>query len=836
MTISTIKSRKTRLLAGACAAAMLAMAPSFGSAALGQAAEQVFNIPAQSLASALRQFGLMADKQVMFSAEAVQGHMAQPLSGSYEPLAALSQLLEGTGLVYEVTSSNVLLVRAVDTAGTTKMGDQAGEISNSFVLEEIIVTAEKRAESLQDIPIAISAFSNQTIERRGIDGLRDLQQIAPSLQFGESQNNPHVSLRGIGAELPNIGAESGIAIAQDGIVLSNRFLFDADFFDVERVEVMRGPQGTIAGRNATGGAINVYSRRPTEEFEAGIKAALGNYNRVALDGYLSGPILGDKLLARVAVRSDRAEGWLHNKLLDTHLNETDKVFVRTSFLTNIWDNFEAHLILEGSFDRGLKAPSVEAGRARSDTPSIGEYAGVQQSDLDALEIYTNTPANPDQREEKYQATLKLTWDVSDAATVTSTTGYIDFFAEIGGDYDSSAADAVPIPDIGVDVWQLSQEITLAADLSDRLDLIFGGLYYRSSAKEPLNVGLPYSGIPVGTLLLEPSQDLSSWSLYTQLRYRISDTLRVALGGRYTYDDKDFTEIDTFAGNPGLVPGAPASKTWSAFTPRVAIDYTPTDDMTVFASVSRGFKSGGFNTYSVPVDRYEPEYVWSYELGLKANWLDRRLRTALTAFYMDYTDLQQSIFGEGERALPKTSNAASSKIKGIEAELEAFVTDQFRVSASGTWLDATYSDLKTSDALFPELGEFNPATGLNVRDLSGNRLVRAPEWQFSFTGEYTIPLQGEWQAVLRTDYYWQDAVFFDFFNNDLLKQGAYGLLNLYGAIETEDGRWKFAAYARNLLDERYFGNKLTSIGGAPVPVHSGNIGTPRMYGVSLSHQF
>ncbi len=789
-----------------------------------------FAIEAQSLGSALNAFGSQSGLQVAVSEDLVEGHMAPAISGQLSAEAALQGLLAGSGLTYAFVNENTVVLKQGPSGLQAETGKAESEKEVSFVLEEIIVTAEKRAESLQDIPIAISAFSSEGIEKSGVTGISDLRQIAPSLQFGQTSIDNFVSIRGIGSELQNVGAEAGVTVSVDGISLVNHVMFDADFLDVERVEVLRGPQGTISGRNATGGAINIHSKRPTTEFEGGIKATIGNYDRLGLEGYISGSLIEDKLQGRIAVRSERSDGWLKNTYRKEEHEGADKVQGRASFIANVSDIVEAYLVFEAMIDRSSPVSGLDLGRIRADEPGFAEARGVPAFDPDTLEYQAELPNT--RHLENYRTSLNLTWEINPSVNLEARTGYISHKQDRQDDFDGTIITAAAQTSVIIDAWQLSQEITLTADINDQFDMILGGFYMRGDTKEYVVLGLPLLDFPLESFTLDPREDLHSYAVYTQWRYRFSDEFRLTVGARYTNDTKKYFEEDIILGASSI---AKNKETWGAFTPRIAIDYSPVDDVTLYASLSRGFKAGGFNTFSgvggVP-DDYAPEFVWNYEAGVKAAMLDKKLRTSLSVFYMDYTDLQQGLLLTPEGGgIPVQSvrNASAATIKGIEMEAEAFLSENFMLTASGTWLDATFDELMTNDQIFPELGE---------RDLRGNKLVRAPEWQFSVSGEYTIPLGEDWLAIMRADYYWQDQVFFTFFNHDMNSQDSYGLLNLSTAIETLDGQWRVSVFARNILDKRYVSTSTTFLAASPEgeKTRFGNLGEPRMYGISLAYKF
>ncbi len=791
-----------------------------------------FDIEAQPLAKALLEFNKQSGLTVAASSDLVAGKAAPAIQGTMDAEAALQKILGNSGLQFTKTSTGAYLVSqaagANSTSGAGSMSD-ADEENVSFVLEEIIVTAEKRAESLQDIPIAISAFSGNTIEQAQVSGINDLKQLAPSLQFGQASTDTFVSIRGIGSELKNVGAEAGVIISQDGVPLSNTVMMSSRFLDIERIEVLRGPQGTISGRNATGGAIKIHSKKPTEEFEGGIKVALGNYNRVDTESHLSGPIADSNILARLVVSTERADGWLTNTLRQEDSNDVDAVHARATFLTNLSEDLEAFLVLESRIDHSSPASNLMFGTGIEGEPSIADIRNVSIFNEDTLEYEADW--SNDKKLEEYRAVLKLTWDINPNVSLSSTSGYISFLVKQKGDFDATSFPSSVFDRTGADITQFSQEFTLAADLGDNLDLIAGVLYMNAVASQPLSFGILEIGIPAGGFTVESDQNLDSYGVYAQVRYQMANDIRLTLGARYSHDKKSLAEEAEILGSP-FIPLTTVKGKWSAFTPRVAVDYTPNDDITLYASVSRGFKAGGFNTFER--SKFNPEYVWNYEVGMKGSGLDNHLQTSLTGFYMDYTDLQQGLFVQDGTGItiPRVENASAADIWGVEAEIRAQISEKFILTASGTWLDATFTKLLTVNPLFPDEGE---------QDMSGNQLTRSPEWQLNVSGIYTMPVNEEWQAVLRADYFWQDHIFFDFFNNDKVAENAYGLLNFSASLETMDGRWQLTAFARNAFNKRY---KLTTYAGL-VNVQDGGpqrsevvglLGEPQMYGISLAYNF
>jgi iron complex outermembrane receptor protein len=711
---------------------------------------------------------------------------------------------------------------AVLAAGMSPAAAQQQQTAAAAQPEEIVVTAEKRSERLRDIPVSISAYGGEGLEAAGVEGIRGLQTQAPSLQAGASGAETYLSIRGVGSEIISIGAEPGVTVSQDGVVFARHLLFDQQFLDVARIEVLRGPQGTISGRNATGGAINVISNRPTREFEAGLAATVGNYSRFSTEGYVSGPLSGDRVLGRFAFATDYAHGWLKNTDIDERLGGQDRYRGRASLLFNLSDSFEALATFDALLDNSTPQRTINIGRARPDRPSLGEVFNVTELDLDELTYATTFPR--DYRREQYGASLRLTKDLGDSAQLVSISGYWDSDIRDENDADGTNASLGEFPTFDYKIWQLTQELTLTADLSDRLDLILGGLYLKESAKQPLEFIATALMIGPGLYTAIPDQDLESWSGYTQLRYKLTDKLRASIGARYTHDAKQYTQTGfIFAPVSG---GGKAS--WDALTPRFAIDYQPSDDVMLFANVSRGFKAGGFNTLNVnPVNKFNPEYVWSYEVGAKTSFLDDRANINFSAFYMDYKDLQQQIFRPANGiVVSAVENAAKARIKGFELETSFRPMQGLRLSAAVTHLDTRLSGVSTIDPVHPERG---------LQDLSGNRLARSPRWQVVLGGEYSVPISETTELSLRADYSYRTKQFFDFYNRPLIAQDGYGLLNLAATLDIND-RWSITAFGRNVTDKRYRANALSSVLIPDVPLNLVAVGEPRMYGIKVGVKF
>jgi len=720
---------------------------------------------------------------------------------------------------------------------------QSSARTNDNALEEVVVTAEKRAEGLQNIPIAITALSDATLQKAGVKEVGDLVQLTPSLQFGTRSTNVFIAMRGIGQAGQDIGSQSGVTVSLDGVPLLNHFMMNPAFMDIERVEVLRGPQGTIAGRNATGGAINIHSQGPTSDNDGSLSLTAGSRERLGLKGYVNGSF-SDKLSGRLSFQREEAEGWLKNDFIGKRNDDTDVTEVRGQLLFKPTDTFRIRTLVDYTHDRSDPGFAQILGRADPARPTVTELPTYTfpRNDPDRRTFYFNEPNHRDVKD--FRATAAVTWDLSPGMTLTSTTGFIRHDIDLT-DLD---VDATPAPNsrfdlIGLYAKQVTQEFTLTADLGERADIVAGVFYMRGDSSEPLYLSLPTFK---NYLVYLPKETLDSYAAYAQFRYQLTDKLRATVGGRYTIDDKSYKMASSVAGVGRLMSD---SGKFKAFTPRVALDYTPTDETLMYASVSRGFKSGGFNTLgdvTLPVNRFNPEYVWNYEVGLKAMMFDRKLRMSLTGFYADYTNLQQTVFRLNDATqvrFPRVENSTSATIKGVELEGEATPVTGLRLTGAVTYLDADFGFFCNNNPLFPSVPTSPSCVGV-TRDgqplpsgavqLKGNTLTQAPQWQYNVSAQYTFPVSDTFNLTGRVDYKWQSRTYFDIYNNPQNSQAGYGLLN--GSIElaTQDRAWSLLAWVRNAADKRYVSQG--SAGSGANAAITGSLGIPRMSGLTLSHRF
>ncbi|HEV2442294.1 MAG TPA: TonB-dependent receptor [Steroidobacteraceae bacterium] len=727
----------------------------------------------------------------------------------------------------------VLGIWATANGGHVAMADDQTSLGQ---LQEVVVTAEKREVSVKEIPIAIYATTGKHLADSGISSVQDLPQLATGLQFGTQSNTTFASIRGVGSEIPDLGGEAAVAITQDGLTLAHPQLFNADFLDVGRIEVLRGPQGTIQGRNASAGAINIYSNLPTAEPTGSIELGYGSYNDFKTEAILSGPILGSGLLGRIAAATETGNGWWRNTVVENptvtreqDTNNKSRTHVRGSILAKSSQDFTALLTVEYLIDHSIPQQGVYLNaRTAPNNPNLIEAynatfnANIPYPDVQGLRGATDFWQS--QYVTQSNTGLKLSWSLSPTSSLTSLTGYIDHRSEAYYDYDDTAAQISENDPIDYTFKTFSEEITLLAKPLSSFDLVAGILYLRDYGTEsPLTYTSALEGLTSpGYSIVGPFQWTTSTGAYGQIRYFASDALHFDFGARYTRDKKDY-EFTSATINSTFVPfDLRDSHSWSAFTPRVAVGYDIGRSLTWYASVARGYKSGGYNTFAVPLSTYNPEYVTTYETGLK--YQDSNFRGAADVFYSNYKDIQQFLYKTlvGTSFESQIVNAAAARIYGLEADLNARVTDMARVFGNVSLTHARFTDLNTA----------NPYTGGGIENLSGNVLPRAPTVQAVAGAEFEVPVAGNLNFVFNSNFRWQSKQYNDLFDTPAGLMPAYGILNARAEIETLKGDWQVAAYINNALDKRYFTNILIS---APASVQ-GNVGTPRLYGVTVTHDF
>jgi iron complex outermembrane receptor protein len=710
-------------------------------------------------------------------------------------------------------------------------------------LEEIIVTAQRRQENLQDVPIAISAMTGQMLQDAGVRDPRDLQAYVPSLQFqsGTAATTTIIFLRGVGIGDFNANTTGAVGVYVDDVFLGANSGKLFNVFDGEGVEVLRGPQGTLYGRNTTGGAIKFASRKPTDELSTDLSVLYGRYNEVRLEGGIGGPIIEDKLKIRVSGLYNTRDGWLRNRVTGHELNDVDLWAARAILDFTPTDSLLLRLSLHSGQNNGGARQFQHRGQGVGfDGSPLFDENGVPLDGMGYADTDHNLNAGDYNIEGKEKVKVSggsLLGELAlDGVTLTSITAYEKVDRNTLEDTDASPNDV--LTSVYIDKpEQWSQELRIHSNSEGNLSWIAGAFYFddkleTDSSYDLLRVLRPFfvtdenpTGFApessVGLLRYPYTQDTRSTALFGQVDYQFLDALTLTAGLRYTEDRIDLKYSSYFDESPYFtfpVIDLHESKTFSNVSGRLALAYAMSDDTLLYGSVSSGYNSGGFAGFAaidpIQLQPFDEETLYAYEVGVKSELLDRRVRLNAAAFYYDYQDLQVFIYDTSSGVPVQIKlNAGSAKIYGLEAELTVRPTAQFEAFLSASTLNSEYQDF--SDGL--------------GNDFSGNQLINAPEFSMSAGLTWTQPIgaAGSLQATASGSY--QSKIYFTPANDNAYSQSSVTMLNARLAWTPPGGALEVALWGKNLTDERWV-NFMAPI----ITMDQLNYNDPETYGVEFSY--
>nr|WP_321359407.1 TonB-dependent receptor [uncultured Hyphomonas sp.] len=794
-------------------------------------------------------------------------------------------------------------------AADAQTADAAPSETDKRRLGTVTVTATRREENIQTTGTSVSGLDSSQLETLSVDSVEDVAGLIPGVQISTYQGDTSIFIRGIGTPVIIAGNDSSTATYANGVYLSRAAAIGPSFFDVERLEVLRGPQGTLYGRNATGGSVNIITKRPSAEFEGEASLVLGNYDRVKAFVAAGGPI-SDTVRTRLAVQKESHSGYTTVHLARGVLppsqpdrtfdaEDKDDIVARLTVEADLSDNVMLTVI--GDYyeadDRANVFHFASLGYQDEVPGWLGTREGAQTLPYFAIKNSGRISA-PKSRDiysgvdyfnqtQTWGITGKLDWtlenyDVQLIAGYRDTNPYFQNSFDLGDTFNTYIRR-------GEDHQQWNADFQISSDASKRFSWILGGGYFTEDNDiqnnifgdfwEPILIqgfldlqavgvlpAFPVN-IPESTLCCElhlnGDQQTDAYNVYFDTSFDLTDNVVLKVGIRYSEEERDGHqkfdlaflpsspggELVRFAPNTTFFPNAVSDTkdgvqpdpfgfvvapvqgpaTFDAWTPKLAVEWTPTEEVLLYASAQRGFKSGGYNIGSSQLTPFEPEEIWAYEGGFKSNLMDQNLRLNGAAFFYDYTNLQaqDSIANQ-----PIIRNVGKAEVKGAELEFAALLTDILRVDGSLTYLDATFTEGVLSEPLRP--APLSDPPGSVTRDLNGLRLPRAPEWKAN------IGVQADFEAMagnvtLRADYSYQDKIYFTVFNIDAASQDSYGLLRARASYEPNNGRYKIALFGENLTDEKYFTNQIltgTTYGAEFV----GSLGAPTIFGIELSTTF
>ncbi len=726
-------------------------------------------------------------------------------------------------------SAGALLAGA--TLAATPGQAQTAPAASTEVVADIVVTATRSSQSLSKIAASVTAISSDQLGAGGIKDIGSLAAAVPNLSVGDQFGVNRTFIRGIGLTSIDLGADGAVAFLQDGVLIARPAAQLTGFYDIERVEVLRGPQGTLYGRGATAGAINLITKKPTEELNGYVRASYGNYNAVTLEGGVGGALLPGKILVRVSGKYDRRDGYGKNLFTGADVDNRDAYAIRGSLLFKASDDLDLLISADHFNEKDNNyafhyfGPTVAAENALGSIlggDTIITRAAKLGIPVNYRDIYSDQEAL--NRRHGTSVTGTLEWRPGDW-NIKSITGYRDFTRFNRDDLDASNVNMFGQNNYDEKSRTFSQEF-IGTMKADRFDLLLGASYFHESLDGAVRVPLTNLGILFGApanafnnqnYLQSGTVTINAYGAYAQGSYHVTDKLKLTAGARYSYEKRKGVGSFDFLGS---VP-TNKEKGWGAVTPTFAIDYQASDQTLVYASVTRGFKSGVINVGSKN-DVINPEYAWGYEAGIKTSGLDGKIAGSLAAFYINYSDLQVGFVGAD--SVVTTVNAASARNYGLELELRARPASNWNIDLFATYLNAKYKDFTTGDY----------RQGFKLVNLKGNRLSNAPEFSVRAATDYTVPI-GDAKLNLRADVNWQDRVYFTEFNNADATQAPYATINAGLKYTAASGVWSVDVWGRNLTDKFIVSNNIIT---APLysSIRVGSLAPPRTYGVTLGVNF
>lgn len=691
---------------------------------------------------------------------------------------------------------------------------------------EIIVLAQKRAEPLQRTPLAITAVTAETLEDRGVKNLIGVADLVPNVVINSGvavpgQISPYI--RGIGAFSPDPLSDLPIAISIDGVYLTSTIGSLVNTYDVERVEVLRGPQGTLQGRAATGGAINVYTKRPSGELGGRFEMGFGRFNEFSTEAVIEAPLVSDKLAARLS--GARYSGGSYSKNLisndrfggrDSWMGRLGLLFTPTETLT-IYAT--ADIIRDRSPQAALRAANTDRSYPRPETGAqVAPRTCTMFGYCSPAERYTaHANLTDDTKNDTYGFSLNADLDL-DWATITSITGHRDVDESVITDWDRIPVRVFEAEALNrTQLTFTSQEFRIAsnkdggADAGGLFQWLVGGYYLhykqdRTNYSEVLGRGAPNTA----------EQTLNSYSLFGQIMSEPVENLTLYAGARKTWDKKDFLLT-----SPTIHPG---KAKFTDFSIEAGARYQITPDKMIFIRYAEGYLPGGFNNQGFT---YQSENVKNYEGGFKTKWMDGRLTVNGTAFWNDYQNLQRvssKVTDQPPYFFNVPDTVGSARIRGLELEVESHPVDNLILTASVGYLDAKY---KRFDIQVP-----NPDGTLRTVDNSGLRFKDAPKWQLSASAEYNIVLASGDSIRPGLNVRYRSAHVAGANDIPIEYQSGYALLNGFIRWTDRDDRFFASVYMNNITNKYYilYGSNLAGLANVVLE------GRPRTYGVRAGVNF
>ncbi|WP_099017982.1 TonB-dependent receptor [Marinicella litoralis] len=727
-----------------------------------------------------------------------------------------------------------LMVSAFSMAMVPVAWSQAADDEESVALDDVKVTARRVEESIQDIPVAVTSFSREELEDAQAENLDSLKGAVPNMNLVQgrgSATSANIYIRGIGQPDALQTFDPGVGVYVDGVYLSRIQGALMSLHDVERIEVLRGPQGTLYGKNTIGGAVNVVTRRPDGESAGELQLLGGNYGKLSTSMYYKGA-LSDRTSASISALYRLDNGFVEDQFNGQHYNDRDNTSLR--FLLNSQVN--DRLSLDFSIDYTDQENALSLGRSESALIAL-DFADLTTPVILSLppsgeyDFRGRTSFNNDENQELRHtgASITVNYDINDRWNFKSITAKRDLQSDSFIDIDATEFELGDVF-VGVDQDQFSQEFQFLFDNANGFNAVLGAYYLQenvpSHQEAYANDFLLFGGVPLDFLrTIDDDLETTSYALFAQGNWTLTDRWGLTAGIRYSKDDKDYARTtSTFSTAGPFLDGTFAfqdSDSWDSVTPMLSVDYQVSDNSMMYASVSKGFKSGGFNgraNGAADVSSFKPETVWTYEVGGKSQFLDNRLRVNYAMFTSNYEDFQARV-AEDISSFP-VINAAELDISGAELEVTWLLSASTSVYSSVGYLNSDYK--KFFDFRQPDL------------DRSDDTPPFSPDWTFRIGMNHAMYLNGG--AVLRfgVNGNYTDDMYLSVDNQAALTQDDYWLFNAYATYDFANPAWSVSVGGKNLGDEVYKvdAQEFSSVGN----IQTAYYGDPRTWYAALNYRF
>jgi iron complex outermembrane receptor protein len=743
--------------------------------------------------------------------------------------------------------------------------------------EAILVTARRRDEDAQDVPIALSVISANTLDKTGNFTLGQVQQLVPSLQvFSFNPRNTNINIRGLGANvaLTNDGLENGVGFYLDNVYYGRPGQSQFDLVDLAQIEVLRGPQGTLFGKNTTSGAINITSRAPSFDPEFFGEVSGGNYGYHQVRGSVSAPIIADKVAFRLSVADTHRDGFLTNLHDGSKAQDYDNFSVRGQLLIKPADTLSIKLIGDYSHQKQNYVLNIPVNYFT--TYDSGATIANNVALRAARAGYTLLPADPFARNgdsdshyqaymESYGVSGQVDWDLGDVA-LTSITAYRWWDWDPANDGDGTGLPITTKAQQANRQRQFSQEFRLGSIGKNRVDWTVGAYYFwqtvRGYGKSAYGSAAPNWNLPtvnpvVSNAALNGFEANSysepvtkSYALFGQANWNFTDRISLTSGLRYTHEDKtgvysQYWVAGTDLSTLSAADAAAATAIRNQYNPQTSysislkddsvsglltLSWKATRDVLLYGSYSRGSKSGGLNLTNIPTGArasVRPEKVDNFELGVKSQFLDHRLTANIAGFWTEVGDYQTAITEPNElgTSIQYISNIPKVRSRGIEGDFAYAPSKWVNLTASGSYIETTYRNYTNA----PQAPENNAAVSGTFQNLTGVQLPGVPKFTYTLGADLAQPLgSGALEVYGHADFSHRSTFNTSSANSRYAQVPGYGLLNARIGVRSEDGHWDISVWARNLTNTNYF----QALSAGATGIVTGTIGDPRTFGATL----